>query len=43
MPPLLEARALTKRFPGVVALKDINFDLRPFPAQWDPKLGIHVT
>src|SRR3954469_13618693 len=26
--PLLAARALTKRFPGVVALKDVNFDLR---------------
>ncbi|PAW62932.1 MAG: D-xylose ABC transporter ATP-binding protein [Opitutia bacterium Tous-C1TDCM] len=29
MPPLLAARALTKRFPGVVALRDVNFDLRP--------------
>src|SRR3954471_10554726 len=27
--PLLEARGLTKRFPGVVALKDVSFDLRP--------------
>ncbi len=27
--PILEARALTKRFPGVVALKDVNFDLLP--------------
>ncbi|HVS54377.1 MAG TPA: ATP-binding cassette domain-containing protein [Opitutaceae bacterium] len=26
--PLLEARALTKKFPGVVALKDVAFDLR---------------
>ncbi|MSU71717.1 MAG: sugar ABC transporter ATP-binding protein [Opitutus sp.] len=26
--PLLEARGLTKTFPGVVALHDINFDLR---------------
>jgi D-xylose transport system ATP-binding protein len=26
--PLLEARNLTKRFPGVVALKDVNFELR---------------
>src|SRR4051812_11076221 len=26
---LLEARHLTKRFPGVVALKDVSFDLRP--------------
>ena len=26
--PLLEARALTKRFPGVIALRDVNFDLR---------------
>jgi D-xylose transport system ATP-binding protein len=26
--PLLEARNLTKRFPGVVALNDVNFDLR---------------
>src|SRR5688572_13719908 len=29
MPPLLLARQLTKRFPGVVALKNVNFDLRP--------------
>src|ERR1700741_5053259 len=29
MPPLLAARSLTKRFPGVVALRDVNFDLRP--------------
>lgn len=29
MPPfLLEARRLTKRFPGVTALKDVNFELR---------------
>src|SRR4051812_20469931 len=27
--PLLEARGLTKRFPGVVALKSVDFDLRP--------------
>lgn len=27
--PLLEARGLTKRFPGVVALRDVNFDLAP--------------
>lgn len=26
--PLLAARALTKRFPGVVALKEVNFELR---------------
>src|SRR5215475_12571668 len=26
--PLLAARALTKRFPGVVALKGVNFELR---------------
>ena len=26
--PLLAARALTKRFPGVVALKEVNFDLQ---------------
>src|SRR5687767_11804909 len=26
---LLEARDLTKRFPGVVALNRVNFDLRP--------------
>ncbi|MCX6951434.1 MAG: sugar ABC transporter ATP-binding protein [Verrucomicrobia bacterium] len=26
--PLLEARALTKRFPGVTALRDVAFDLR---------------
>jgi len=29
MPPLLEARHLTKSFPGVVALRDVSFDLRP--------------
>ena len=28
MPPILEARALTKTFPGVVALKHVDFDLR---------------
>src|ERR1700741_4023616 len=28
MPPLLAARALTRRFPGVVALNDVAFDLR---------------
>ena len=27
--PLLEARALTKRFPGVLALRDVAFALRP--------------
>ena len=27
--PLLEARHLTKRFPGVTALRDVDFDLRP--------------
>lgn len=27
--PLLEVRSLTKRFPGVVALHDVSFDLRP--------------
>ncbi len=27
--PLLEARAVTKRFPGVVALQDVDFELRP--------------
>jgi D-xylose transport system ATP-binding protein len=27
--PLLAARALTKRFPGVVALSGVNFELRP--------------
>ena len=26
--PLLEARGVTKRFPGVVALKDVRFDVR---------------
>lgn len=26
---LLETRGLTKRFPGVVALRDVSFDLRP--------------
>src|SRR5258708_77806 len=29
MTPLLAARALTKRFPGVVALQSVNFDLQP--------------
>ena len=29
MNPLLEARHLTKSFPGVVALRDVSFDLRP--------------
>jgi len=28
MPPLVEARRLTKRFPGVTALRDVNVDLR---------------
>src|SRR4051812_46089240 len=27
--PILIARAITKRFPGVVALRDVSFDLRP--------------
>ena len=27
--PLLEARGLTKRFPGVTALRDVAFELRP--------------
>src|SRR2546422_274470 len=27
--PILEARHIVKRFPGVVALKDVSFDLRP--------------
>src|SRR5258706_101730 len=29
MPPILAAHGLTKRFPGVVALKGVDFDLRP--------------
>jgi D-xylose transport system ATP-binding protein len=29
VPPLLAARALIKRFPGVVALNGVNFELRP--------------
>ncbi|MEO6875951.1 MAG: ATP-binding cassette domain-containing protein [Opitutaceae bacterium] len=29
MPALLEARSITKRFPGVVALRGVCFDLRP--------------
>ena len=28
MPSLVEARGLTKRFPGVTALRDVSFDLR---------------
>lgn len=28
MPPLLEARRLTKRFPGVTALREVSFDLQ---------------
>ncbi len=28
-PPLLEARGVVKRFPGVVALKGVSFDVRP--------------
>ncbi len=28
MPPLVEACRLTKRFPGVTALREVNFDLR---------------
>ena len=28
-PPLLEMRSITKRFPGVLALSDVNFDVRP--------------
>ncbi len=27
--PLLSARGITKRFPGVTALRDVSFDLRP--------------
>ncbi len=29
MPALLEACAITKRFPGVTALREVSFDLRP--------------
>ncbi len=29
VPPLLEMRGITKRFPGVLALSDVNFDVRP--------------
>ncbi|MDB6094689.1 MAG: D-xylose transporter ATP-binding protein [Verrucomicrobia bacterium] len=29
MPSLLEACAITKRFPGVTALREVSFDLRP--------------
>ncbi len=29
MAALLEARAITKRFPGVTALREVSFDLRP--------------
>jgi ABC-type sugar transport system ATPase subunit len=27
--PILQAHGITKRFPGVVALSDVTFDLRP--------------
>jgi len=27
--PLLELRGISKRFPGVLANDDVNFDLRP--------------
>lgn len=27
--PILTARAITKKFPGVIALRDVSFDLRP--------------
>jgi ABC-type sugar transport system ATPase subunit len=35
--PLLEMRAITKRFPGVLALSEVDFDVRkgevrPWPA-----------
>src|SRR3954470_19408487 len=29
MSALLEARAITKRFPGVTALRNVSFDLQP--------------
>lgn len=29
MPALLEARSITKRFPGVTALREVSFDLCP--------------
>jgi len=29
MSAVLEARAITKRFPGVIALREVSFDLRP--------------
>jgi D-xylose transport system ATP-binding protein len=29
MNPILEARGITKKFPGVIALHDVSFDLRP--------------
>ncbi len=29
MSPLLSAHSITKRFPGVIALRDVSFDLRP--------------
>ncbi|RYD80541.1 MAG: ATP-binding cassette domain-containing protein [Verrucomicrobiaceae bacterium] len=29
MPPVLSAHSITKRFPGVVALRDVSFDLLP--------------
>ena len=29
VPPMLSARNITKRFPGVIALRDVTFDLRP--------------
>ena len=29
MKALVEMKSVTKKFPGVVALKDISFDIRP--------------
>ncbi len=43
---LLSVCDLGVRFGGVLAVNKVGFDVKRgevFPAQWDPKLGIHVT
>src|SRR6476659_2820800 len=29
MPPLIDIRAITKKFPGVIALENVSFDVQP--------------